>query len=243
MEALQQYEAVHLFLDRARAVVTDFQLTAGNIASVAQICQRLDGIPLAIELAAARVSSLEVAQIAARLDNAFRLLAGGSRAALERHRTLRATVDWSYNLLSAPERILLQRLSVFAGGWTLEAAEAICAGQGVNKTEVLDLLSQLVNKSMLLVERSADTGLRYRMLETIRQYAADKLVDPGESERLRTRHLAYFVAFAERIEDGLRGPELVGRLNRLEAELDNFRLALDGACRRMCSPSCAWPRP
>jgi predicted ATPase/DNA-binding SARP family transcriptional activator len=227
VEVLQQYEAVHLFLDRARAVAIDFQLNAGNSVSVAQICQRLDGIPLAIELAATRISSLEVAQIAARLDNAFSLLAGGSRAALERHRTLRATVDWSYNLLSAPERILLQRLSVFAGGWTLEAAEEISADQGVNKTEVLNLLSQLVNKSILLVERSTDTGLRYRILETIRQYAVDKLVETGESERLHTRHLAYFVVFAERIEDGLRGPELVGRLNRLEAELNNLRLALE----------------
>jgi predicted ATPase/DNA-binding SARP family transcriptional activator len=227
MDTLQQYEAVQLFYDRARAVVTDFHLTAGNIAFVVQICQRLDGIPLAIELAAARAASLEVADIASHLDHAFRLLAGGSRAALERHRTLRATVDWSYNLLSTPECTLLQRLSVFAGSWTLEAAEAVCAEQGIAEEAVVDLLSQLVNKSMVQVNRSPESGLRYRMLETIRQYSAGKIVETGESECLRNRHLAYFVAFAERIEDGLRGPELVTRLNRLEAELDNFRLALD----------------
>jgi predicted ATPase len=226
VKAVDQYEAVALFLDRAKAVVTDFQLTSANIAPMVRICQRLDGIPLAIELAAVRTASLEVTQIAERLDHAFQLLAGGSRAALERHRTLRATVDWSYNLLSDAERILLQRLSVFAGGWTLEAAEAVCAGDAVEEAEVLELLSQLVNKSMLTVERIPETGLRYRMLETIRQYAADKIVEAGESERLRNCHLAYFVIFAERLEDGLRGPELVRRLNRLEMELENFRLAL-----------------
>ncbi len=226
VEAMQQYEAVRLFFDRARDAVVDFQRTSGNISPVVQICQRLDGIPLALELAAARVSSLDVVQIAIRLDQAFRLLAGGSRATLERHRTLRAAIDWSYHLLSEAERLLLPRLSVFAGGWTLEAAEEVCAGEGITEADVLDLLSQLVNKSILVVDRSVETGQRYRMLEMIRQYAAEKLYETGDSERLRQRHLAYYLAFAERLEDGLRGPQLVSRLNRLEAELDNFRLAL-----------------
>ncbi len=225
LETARQYETVRLFVDRAHSASPAFILTEVNAQAVAQICQRLDGIPLAIELAAARVRFLSVGQIAARLDDAFRLLAGGSRTALPRQQTLRASIDWSYNLLIEQEQSLLQRLSVFAGGWTLEAAEAVCPGE-----EVLDCLGQLVDKSLALARPgtgSAET--RYRMLETIRQYAGEKLAESGASGPARDRHLAYFLQFAEGIEPELRGRHQKARLDQLEEELDNLRLALTWA--------------
>jgi predicted ATPase/class 3 adenylate cyclase len=177
--ALSHYESVRLFIDRALAVAPAFAVTNHNAPAVAQICQHLDGIPLAIELAAVRVKVLAPEQIAARLDDRFRLLTGGSRTALPRQQTLRALVDWSYDLLTGPERILFRRLSVFAGGWLLEASEGICAGDGVEELEVLDLLAQLVDKSLVLAEEHVGEA-RYGLLETLRQYGTEKLRAAGE---------------------------------------------------------------
>ncbi|MDE3089072.1 MAG: protein kinase [Chloroflexota bacterium] len=227
-EQLTQYDAVHLFVDRAASVSPDFSLTEHNALPVAQICRRLDGIPLAIELAAARVKGLSVDQIATRLDDRFRLLTGGSRTALPRQQTLRALIDWSYGLLSDPERLLLRRLSVFAGGWTLEAAEAICACGNAGTFDVMDLQLRLVDKSLVVAEKQ-DDETRYRLLETIRQYARDRLVESGDVELLRACHLDYFLQFAEQAEPKLRGREQVLWSERLNAEYDNLRTALEWA--------------
>ena len=228
---LEKYEAVQLFLERSTAVQPDFALTEKNAPSVTQICQRLDGIPLAIELAAARVKVLSVEQIAARLDDRFGLLTGGSRTVLPRHQTLRATIDWSINLLSEEEQILFRRLSVFAGGWTLEAAEAVCSGDEVKRGQILDLLIRLVDKSLVVV-RSGDDEARYQMLETIREYARDQLVEAGEAEQLRSRHLDYFVAMVERAESEWRGPKRLAWFKRLEGGHDNLSAALDWSLTR-----------
>jgi len=202
-ENLSQYEAVRLFIERAIFSQPTFAVTNSNAPAVAQICHRLDGIPLAIELAAARVKSLPVDQIAKRLDDRFRLLTGGSRTALPRQQTLRAAIDWSYNLLSEAERVLLRRLSVFAGGWTLEAAEAICGGEGIEAHDVLDLLTHLVDKSLVVMEGDGGGG-RYRLLETIRQYARDRLLESGEEAVvLRESHLEWFLGLAEQGESGI----------------------------------------
>ncbi|MSP12497.1 MAG: adenylate/guanylate cyclase domain-containing protein, partial [Chloroflexi bacterium] len=234
VETLTQYEAIRLFIDRAVAVKSDFTVTNANAPAVAQICHRLDGIPLAIELAAARVRALSVEQISKRLDDRFRLLTGGSRSALPRQQTLAALIDWSYNLLTAPERALLQRLSVFAGGWSLEAAEQVCADVGqdsghprdvVLSSEVLDLLTRLVDKSLVNAE-DQDGETRYRLLETIRQYARDRLLESGEGDQVRDRHLQYFLQLAEEGEIQLRGPQQMAWFKRLQTEQDNFRIAL-----------------
>jgi predicted ATPase/class 3 adenylate cyclase len=221
LERLQEYEALQLFTDRAVLSQATFAVTAANVAAVAQVCQRLDGIPLAIELAAARVSALPVEQIAARLDDRFRLLTGGSRTALPRQQTLRALIDWSCDLLSDPERAILRRLSVFAGGWTLEAAEAVCTGAGIESWEVLDLLTRLVDKSLVLYGEQSGAS-RYRLLETVRQYSRDRLLESGEAESIRWQHAHFFLAMAEREER----PERSGR-ERLEREHDNLRVALE----------------
>lgn len=222
---LLAYESVRLFVERAQAVQPNFKLTAANAPMVAQICSRLDGIPLAIELASARVKALAVEQIAARLDDRFRLLSGGSRTALPRHQTLQALIDWSYDLLSEAERALLNRLSVFAGGWTLDAAEAVCAGEAIPAADVLDLLSRLVDKSLVLVEERNGEA-RYRMLDTIQQYAREKALQSGDAARVRERHLDFFVTMAEEAEAHLRSAAQLTWLNRLEAEAHNLRAAL-----------------
>ena len=227
LPALTQYEAMQLFLERAEIIQPGFELTATNAAAVAQICHRLDGIPLAIELSVARVKVMPVEQVAARLDDRFRLLTGGSRTALPRHQTLRALIDWSYDLLTPPERTLFQRLSVFAGGWTLEAAEAICSGDGLDPYDILDLLTQLVNKSLIIPDADTDAQARYRLLETIRQYARERLMEAGGGEGIRHQHLTYYVEFAERAEPELRGPNQIEWLDRLEQEVDNIRAALE----------------
>ena len=226
VEKLNTYEAVKLFIDRAVAAVSTFTVTNQNASAVAQICHRLDGIPLAIELAAARIKVLEVEEITARLDDRFRLLTGGSRTALPRQQTLRATIDWSYNLLSEQESVLLGRLSVFMGGWTFEAAEEICVGEGVEDYEVLDLLTSLVEKSLVVAEGQGGKK-RYHLLETVRQYARDRLLDSGESATLRDRHLEWYLEFTERAEPELSGPDQVEWLDWLESELDNLRAALE----------------
>ena len=220
--AVQESEAVKLFLERATTVVPEFELRQANAAAVAQICRRLDGIALAIELAASRLKILNVEQIAARLDDVFRLLTGGSRSALPRQQTLRALIDWSYNLLSEEERAVLRKLSVFMGGWTLEAAEAICGNPNM-----LDLLTHLVDKSLVAVDREHADELRYYLLETIRQYAREKLAESGEIGPIRDRHLSYFLALAERAEPKVHESEQLQWLDRLEAELDNLRAALE----------------
>jgi len=229
-ETLVECEAGRLFIERASAILPDFAVTSHNAPAIAEVCRRLDGIPLAIELAAARVSVLRVEQIAARLSDRFRLLTGGSRTALPRQQTLRATIDWSHDLLQEEERILLRRLSVFAGGWTLEAAETICGWNGLEKDEVLEVLTHLVNKSLVVAERHSGAEARYRLLETVRQYARDKLIESREGEALRQRHGDWFLALAEQAEPELwRGRGQAGWLDRLEAEHDNLRAALDWA--------------
>lgn len=225
-DELAQYESVRLFTERAAAVRPDFRVTAENAPAVAQICRRLDGMALAIELAAARISALTAEQIGPRLDDRFRLLTGGSRTALPRHRTLRAAMDWSYDLLSERERTVLDRLSVFAGGWTLEAAEAVCGGDGVESPDVLDALTSLVNKSLVNVE-TPGTAARYRLLETVRQYARERLQERGDADTTRGRHRDWYLAIAEAARPRLRGPDEALWLQRLELEHDNLRTALE----------------
>jgi predicted ATPase/DNA-binding SARP family transcriptional activator len=255
-DTLLQYEAVHLLVERAAAAASGFVLDENNAAATVQVCRRLDGIPLAIELAAARLKVLPVEQIAARLDDRFRLLTGGSRSALPRQQTLRATLDWSYELLAEPERVLMRRLSVFAGGWTLEAAEVICADFGfgildfgldptktsdspepltlpaipnpksqIQNDEVLDLLTPLIEKSLVVYE-PGETGPRYRMLETVRHYFGERLLEAGEEEAIRGRHGEYFLALAEAAAPHRKGSQWAEWLERLGTEHDNLRTAL-----------------
>ena len=226
LEQLSEYEAVRLFVERAVSHEPGFMVSSDNVRPVVQVCQRLGGIPLAIELAAARVKVLAVEQIATRLDDRFRLLTGGGRTVLPRHQTLRATMDWSYDLLSENERTVLQRLSVFSGGWTLEAAESVCAGEKVKTPDILDLLTQLVDKSMVGVSRT-DGDTRYGLLETVRQYAYEKFEEAGGGGDLRRRHCRWYLRLAE--EAGLRwgGSAMPVWIERLEREHDNFRGALE----------------
>jgi predicted ATPase/class 3 adenylate cyclase len=221
-EALAQSDAVRLFVDRAGAAQPAFRLTADNARTVAAICHRLDGIPLALELAAARTRALPVEAIAARLHERFKLLVTGDRTVLPRQRTLRALIDWSYDLLAPPERALFQRLSVFAGGWTLEAAEAVGAGGEIEAADVLDLLARLVEKSLVIADIE---GGRYRMLETVRQYARERLEEAAEADAARERHLAFYVGLAETARAGLVGPEQRDWLHRLDRELENLLAA------------------
>lgn len=224
---LMQYDAIQLFVERAASVLPSFTLTQQNVAGVVQICQRLDGIPLAIELAVARIQVLTVGQIAARLDDCFSLLTSGNRTALiPRHQTLRAAIDWSYDLLSEKERALFHRLSVFAGGFTLEAVEAICSGDGVGREEILDLLSQLVDKSLIVAQTRERLEARYYLLETIRQYGSEALQASGQSRIVQRNHAQFFCTLAEQTDPKLRGPDQVMWLDRLEMEHDNLRAAL-----------------
>jgi predicted ATPase/class 3 adenylate cyclase len=225
VESLRQYAAIHLFVDRAVAVQSSFRIDQRNAATIANICYHLDGIPLAIELAAARVRSISVDDMNERLDERFRLLTGGARTALPRQQTLRAAIEWSYDLLDDAEKKLFARLSVFSGGSTLLAAERICCGAGVDAPEVLDLMTALVDKSLLLMEER-HTPTRYRFLENVQQYARDRLRDDGEESRLRARHLAHCVALAEEAGPELRGKDQHAWLDCLEAEHDNLRAAL-----------------
>ncbi|MBI3911739.1 MAG: tetratricopeptide repeat protein [Armatimonadetes bacterium] len=226
LEALERYEAIRLFVDRAALVQQSFQLTASNAPAVARLCHRLDGIPLAIELAAARIRVLPAEEIAARLDDRFRLLTGGSRTALPRHQTLQAAVDWSYNLLSDKERVLLRRLAVFAGGFTLDAVEAVCPGDGLEAHEVLDLLTGLVEKSLVLVQPQ-DGQVRYPLLETLRQYAREKLQEVGEADTLHGRHRDFFLALVERSETDRGTVKDADWQERFDREHDDLRAALD----------------
>lgn len=224
------YESVRLFVDRAGLGQPDFALTPANTPAILQICGRLDGIPLAIELAAARVKTLSVEEIARRLDDRFKLLTGGIRTALPRHRTLRAAMDWSYDLLPDAERILLRRLAVFVGGFTLDAAEAVCAEEGIDPDDVLDVLTRLVDKSLVVVDRSGQ--IRYRQLEMIRQYARERLAAAGEEDATLRRHRDFYLALAEEAEPHLHGPRQMEWLDRVAAEHDNARAALEWSLRQ-----------
>lgn len=223
-------ESVRLFKERAALISPTFTIDSQNVFTIGRICQRLDGIPLAIELATARVNVLNVEQILQRLDDRFNLLTGGMRSALPRQQTLRATIEWSYSFLSEKERILFSRLAVFTGGWTLDAAEQVCVWVNIESGEVLDLLSQLVNKSLVMAQASGNEP-RYRRLESIRQYACEKLLEAGEQDYLRTQHLQYFVQLSEQAESALRGPKQIEWMSRLNVERDNIRSALDWAVK------------
>ncbi len=224
---LLEVDACRLFVERARAVQPGFELTDQNARSVAQLCRRLDGIPLAIELAAARVRALPVEQIAARLDDRFRLLTGGSRTVVARHQTLRATIDWSYDLLAEPERAVLRRLSVFAGGASLDAAESICAGDPVDPFDMLDVLGRLIDKSLVLTD-PASTEARFRLLETVREYARGRLVEADAGGATLRRHRDWYLSLVEEASPAFfRGPEPVEWLRRLDREHDDLRAALE----------------
>jgi predicted ATPase/DNA-binding CsgD family transcriptional regulator len=228
LDEARRSEAVCLFVERAQSGEPGFALTSANASAVVQICRRLDGMPLAIELAAARASVLSPAQILTRLDDRFRFLTQGAAAVLPRHQTLRATMDWSYGLLGEAERALLRRLSVFAGGWTLEAAEAICGGDAVAAADVLDALGRLVDGSLVIASTATGTA-RYRLLETVRQYGGERLLEAGDAALVRGRHLDWYLALAEDADAGLRGPNEAVWLARLESEHDNLLAALDHA--------------
>ena len=231
LEAALNSDAVRLFEQRAAAVRADFTVDEANVGAVLEICRRLDGIPLAIELAAARIRALAPAEIAQRLGERFRLLTGGSRTAVERHQTLRAAVDWSYDLLDERERTVLRRLAAFAGGFDLEAAEAVTAGDGVDPIDVVDRLEELVEKS-LTVASGGGPITRYRLLETIRQYAQERLEEAGESDVIRGRHARYFLTLAER---GARS---------CAASTTSAGATASGTSSRTCAPhSRGWSRP
>jgi predicted ATPase/DNA-binding SARP family transcriptional activator len=259
---LQKYEAIQLFTERVRLSQSQFELDTENASSVVEICQHLDGLPLAIELAAARVKHFSPEEIAKRLGDRFKLLVSGSKTELPHHQTLRSTMDWSYELLSEKEQMLWQRLSVFAGGWTLEAAEKVCSdeaptppspvltnrggnekvsspvvetgevprsGEGdedLAPAEIFDLLSQLVDKSIVLVEQKSSEA-RYRMLETVRQYSHEKLIESGELKDHQHKHSEYFLKLAETARSELAGADQVRWLQQLEMAHDNFRAALE----------------
>jgi predicted ATPase/class 3 adenylate cyclase len=226
LKIIEQSEAVRFFVERSRAILPGYTLTEANAPTIAQICSRLSGMPLAIELAAARVKMMSADEIAKRLDDRFELLTGGSRIAPPRHQTLRATIDWSHDLLTGPERILFRRLAVFAGGFTLEAAEAVCS-EGIKRSDILDLLGRLVDKSLVTVERAYPVGkTRYRLLETIRQYALEKLVETREAPAIRDKHLEFFVKLAEEAEPKVFSNKS-GIWWRLDKELNNFRAAME----------------
>jgi non-specific serine/threonine protein kinase len=236
---LERYDAVRLFVGRAGSYRPDFALTLENAGPVASLCRQLEGVPLAIELAAARVKAFSVEQILSRVGDRLGLLTTGGRATVARHKTLRGSIDWSYEMLSDSEQALLRSLSVFAGGWTLEAVEYVCAGTGAGGSgkrvgeppspahdpPVFDLLARLLDKSLISIEERR-SGARYRMLESIRQYAGEKLREAGEAESLDERHRAWCVRLAEEAEAGLAAQEQTEWLTRVDAEHDNMRAAM-----------------
>src|SRR5215204_2227397 len=230
---LERSEAARLFAERAKHRDPSFALGPDNARAVAEICRRLDGLPLAIELAAARVGLLSVEQISEKLEDSLKLLSAGDRTAVPRQRTLRGTLDWSHDLLSEQEQKLFRRLSVFAGGWTLRAAEVVGSGDSVGRGEVLDLLSALVERSLVVSEPTADGGVRHRLLEPVRPYAQEKLKERRNAESVRRRHAEYFLTLAEEAEPELWKSEDAVWLERLEAEHDNLRTALSWALERV----------
>jgi tetratricopeptide (TPR) repeat protein len=220
LEEISDFESIQLFTERASLTLTSFILTQENIQAVVEVCRKLDGIPLAIELAAARVNILQVEEIVAQLQDSFTLLASDIRGSLPRHQTLQASLEWSWGLLSEAEQILLRQLSVFAGGWTLEAARAVCDGA------VLDLSGALVKKSLIVVNQELGRDTRYRFHEMVRAFAHEKLVKSGEEEKIRTRHLKYFVNLAEKAQAELFSSTRIDWMERLNDERNNLRAAL-----------------
>ena len=227
VKKLSKSESIHLFMERATVRQPQFTLTDQNANAVVQICRRLSGMPLAIELAAARIKMMTVDEIASRLDDRFSLLTSGNRSALPRQQTLRATIDWSHDLLSEPERVLFRRLAVFAGGFRLDAAESICSHDELKRSDILDLLGRLVDKSLVVVDSAAGGQTRYRFLETIREYGFDKLKNAGEEALVRDHHLEFFMRLAVETEPHLYAPEQAEWYARTDAEIDNLRAALD----------------
>ncbi len=245
-EALTESDAVRLFVERARKVRPHFSVDAANGPAIARICNDLDGIPLAIELAAARVRVLGVERIAAGLGDRFQLLTGGARSAMPRQKTLAASVDWSHDLLDDDERMLFRRLGAFAGGWTLEAVEEVCCGDGLDRAALLDLLTSLAEKSLVVVEEDG-AAVRYRLLETVRQYALQRLAAAGEADDLRERHLDFYLALAEQIAPHLEAAGQSTWLDALDAEAANLAAALDQAADgdgertlRLCAALTVW---
>jgi predicted ATPase/transcriptional regulator with XRE-family HTH domain len=232
LDQLSQYAAVALFIERARAVKADFQLTTANAPAVAEICRHLDGLPLAIELAAARIKLFAPEELLVRLHQRLPLLTGGPRDMPARQQTLRATIDWSYQLLNHAEQTLFTRLAVFVGGWTLHAVEAVCSPAGDLGIAIVDGLQSLLDHSQLRQVAAPDGAPRFRRLETIREYALERLAASGEEVALRQRHAEYFLTLAERAEPELRGVEQATWLARLEVDYDNLRAALGWAARR-----------
>jgi predicted ATPase len=227
-EQLMAYPATKLLVDRILQVEAEFPLSGSNAMAAVQVCSRLDGIPLAIELAAARAASMSLQDIASRLDDCFKLLTGGSRTAVERQRTLRAAIDWSHALLSPAERTLFRRLAVFAGGWTLEAAEAVCEDDALPRSEILEVLTRLIDQSLVNVQVQ-DGRTRYRFLETVRAYAGEQLQAAGEASAVKARHRDWCIDFAERANQELIGPDQFTWFGLVTLEHDNVRAAVD-AC-------------
>ena len=223
VEKLRESESIQLFAERASLALSSFQVTTENAGMIVNICRKVDGIPLAIELAAARVNILHVKEISKQLDDSFALLVSGSRGKLSRHETLQASMDWSWSLLSTSEQIFLRQLSVFAGGWTLESAQAVCEGNALN------LISALMKKSLIIVDRKPDDQTRYRFHEIVRQYVYERLVESDEEENTRNRHLKYFLQFSGQAETALQGPTQMEWYMRLNEERDNIRAALGWA--------------
>jgi predicted ATPase len=229
-EELEASSSVRLFADRAAAALPTFVLTPGNLPAVVRLCRALDGIPLALELAAARLKMLSAEQLVDRLDDRFRLLTGGSRTALPRHRTLRAVLDWSYGLLSESEQALFRRLSLFVGGFTLESAEAVCAGDTVSREQILELLSELVDKSLVMVSRADPSRVRYGLLETVGHYARERLVESGEGDRVRRSFQDHWIDLVQRAgERLLRGPDQEKWFWVIEQDYANLRSTLSYA--------------
>jgi predicted ATPase/DNA-binding XRE family transcriptional regulator len=230
VENLNVYESIRLFNERAQLVQMDFALTIENASSITQICSHLDGIPLAIELAAVHIQTLSPEQIAKQLDQCFRILTGGSRTALPKYQTLQASIDWSWHLLHEAEQILLRRLSVFAGGFIADAASQVCSVGGIESRDVLGVLSQLVQKSLVVENQVSGREKRFRLLETIRQYAREKLVGSGEEENIRTQQLKYYSQLLERAEPEFKTPAQIEWNEYFHEERDNIRVALEWAC-------------
>jgi predicted ATPase/DNA-binding SARP family transcriptional activator len=232
MEELGGYESVRLYADRASNKHPGFELTSENARAVAQVCARLEGIPLAIELAAARIRMLSAEQISERLGHSLKLLTGEDRTADHRHQTLRAALEWSFDLLGEPEQILFRRISAFAGGFTLDAAESVGGREGIDEEDIFELLSHLVDKSLVVANENWETGARYRLLEPIRQHTREKLRESGEAEAVGRRHTEFFLALAEKAEPELSRSQQAEWLDRLETEHDNLRAALSWALGR-----------
>ena len=231
--ALAEFDAIRFFEQRAQLALPSFRLVDDNAAAVHQVCRRLDGLPLAIELAAARLRILSTGQLAERLDDVFTVLVGGARTAPRRHQTLRATLDWSHDLLAQDERAVFRRLAVFAGGFTMAAAEQVAAGAGLPAGGVLDVLTRLADKSLLRVDRSGEE-MRYHLLATVRDYARERLTAAGEYDQARQAHVRFYADFVEQIEPRIGGDargevDLEYELNRIEVETPNIRAALDFA--------------